>query len=600
MCIRDRYEDYLDTQLTSKKDALLRLYTNEAADLVTIMGEDDDSSAFCEEDLQQIVLHGSPADQQGVDRVLQAFVCRNHRIGFVAGIAKIVTVLVAFAAEESTAFWLLCVMIEDLRVSDFYERPPAPANGMLVEVDVLMSLTKLLFAKQCAGAPRWPVFDKDGLSVALDQSRTCLLGDLSLDMLPLDTMLDLWNEFFCSGSAAGDGGWCKGDVTSASNAVLQGILALVECRHEQIIALMKQSGKSGKPGTPDSQLLSNFNYPPAQALREAIRDVSPEELQAGLKAVRAKWNPAQVIEIRLQAKKKINMDWTKGTRLDSLVKTTHFSKEEMEKLARWFGQQPLEESGEGAGISKEEFMNVLGEMLPEMSPDLYGPLFEIADEDGSNDIDFKELAGILSVLSKGSFEEKVKLCFEMYDVDRSGFLDEGEIVQLATVLLRADITRIERELQRAQQAGSTADVHALQVELATARSKVGDLTAPEPDVLQALETLGSPRTTRNGTVETPLLENLDVRARNCSVYAQELIGKMDVNNDGMISFKEFLDGAMQDPHMLQCFGTDNNPKQRPNLSFAENTIQVQQDLKSPVSQPFVKDKEDCCRACVLQ
>ena len=36
----------------------------------------------------------------------------------------------------------------------------------------------------------------------------------------------------------------------------------------------------------------------------------------------------------------------------------------------------------------------------------------------ADDIDFKELATILSVLSKGSFEEKVRLCFEMYDTDR--------------------------------------------------------------------------------------------------------------------------------------------------------------------------------------
>ena len=113
-----------------------------------------------------------------------------------------------------------------------------------------------------------------------------------------------------------------------------------------------------------------------------------------------------------------------GSSKPLLAKSTKFTKDEIDKLAAWFEHQNLEDSGEGVGISRRNFKDVLQQVqmllhgtlctltcgsqaLPGLPHELHEPLFRVADEDGSDDIDFKELLGVLSTLSKGTFEEKV-------------------------------------------------------------------------------------------------------------------------------------------------------------------------------------------------
>eukprot|EP00658_Telonema_sp_P-2_P001841 TRINITY_DN10687_c0_g1_i1.p1 TRINITY_DN10687_c0_g1~~TRINITY_DN10687_c0_g1_i1.p1 ORF type:complete len:645 (-),score=151.69 TRINITY_DN10687_c0_g1_i1:201-2135(-) len=594
------YHDYLEVDMEPGTSRLLAQYTDEVVDLLLTRG-DWDSSGFSEPSLQELVLDECHGTQPRVQRVFRAFVCRNYQIGFLAGLAKMVVVLVAVVREENKAFWLLCTMIEDLRVSDFFARPPAPANGMLVEAEVLIKMVNLLFVEQCANAPRWPVLQKDGLSVSIDLNAQQLLGGLTLDVLPLDCMLLIWDLFFCSGDLV-NGEWQIGTVTTASNAVLQAILGLVESCHLQIIACMKAqpSGMSS----------------PGDAFLEGVSQVSPEQLEAGIASVMTRWDQHKVTELRQLAKKRLALDWTKGTRLDSLVRTTHFNKDEVDMLARWFENQPLELSGEGSGISKDEFIQVLNQMIPDMAPELYERLFEFADVDHSEDIDFKELANILSTLSQGSFEEKIQLAFEMYDVDRSGFLDEQEVGDLATTLLQADVSRIEKALVRLKSgkqkvASPKERQRQLMEELEVAKAKAGTGTAAPkvlpPSALRELATLGSPRESTAGEPTA-----VPVLVRTCSAYAKELISKMDVNHDGLISLKEFMDGAKQDSTLLRCFGIDlrdeeseETPRERPNLSFTQAPIVPTQShaIAGAASHQAhtVKVSDDChiCKGCLV-
>lgn len=55
-------------------------------------------------------------------------------------------------------------------------------------------------------------------------------------------------------------------------------------------------------------------------------------------------------------------------------------------------------------------------------------LFKAFDKDGSGKIDFKELASGLSLVAKGSAEEKLRILFSAYDKDGSGQLDRDEVV----------------------------------------------------------------------------------------------------------------------------------------------------------------------------
>lgn len=55
-------------------------------------------------------------------------------------------------------------------------------------------------------------------------------------------------------------------------------------------------------------------------------------------------------------------------------------------------------------------------------------MIAIFDEDGSGSVDFAEFISGLSAFSgKGNKEEKLRFAFKVYDIDRDGFISNGEL-----------------------------------------------------------------------------------------------------------------------------------------------------------------------------
>ena len=48
-------------------------------------------------------------------------------------------------------------------------------------------------------------------------------------------------------------------------------------------------------------------------------------------------------------------------------------------------------------------------------------------------LDFREFIAALSVTSRGSFEEKVKFMFDIYDIDGDGFITRDEMLAIMRV-----------------------------------------------------------------------------------------------------------------------------------------------------------------------
>lgn len=62
--------------------------------------------------------------------------------------------------------------------------------------------------------------------------------------------------------------------------------------------------------------------------------------------------------------------------------------------------------------------------------DTYKPhrMIAIFDEDGGGDVDFQEfVSGLSAFSSKGNKEEKLRFAFKVYDIDRDGFISNGEL-----------------------------------------------------------------------------------------------------------------------------------------------------------------------------
>ena len=55
-------------------------------------------------------------------------------------------------------------------------------------------------------------------------------------------------------------------------------------------------------------------------------------------------------------------------------------------------------------------------------------MIAIFDEDGGGDVDFQEfVTGLSAFSSKGNKDQKLKFAFKVYDIDRDGYISNGEL-----------------------------------------------------------------------------------------------------------------------------------------------------------------------------
>ncbi|KAK9380118.1 uncharacterized protein V2V93DRAFT_371691 [Kockiozyma suomiensis] len=126
--------------------------------------------------------------------------------------------------------------------------------------------------------------------------------------------------------------------------------------------------------------------------------------------------------------------------MESIVSTTNFSHEEVDRLRKRF--MKLDKNNSGT-IDKQEFL-----AIPAIATNpLASRLIAIFDEDGGGDVDFKEfLAGLSAFSSRGEQDEKLKFAFNVYDIDRDGFISNGELFLVMKMMVGNNLK--ENQLQQ--------------------------------------------------------------------------------------------------------------------------------------------------------
>jgi len=82
------------------------------------------------------------------------------------------------------------------------------------------------------------------------------------------------------------------------------------------------------------------------------------------------------------------------------------------------------DTNRSGSIDKEEFLSIPAIQ----SNPLASRMIAIFDEDGGGTVDFQEfVAGLSAFSSRGDREEKLKFAFKVYDIDRDGFISNGEL-----------------------------------------------------------------------------------------------------------------------------------------------------------------------------
>lgn len=108
---------------------------------------------------------------------------------------------------------------------------------------------------------------------------------------------------------------------------------------------------------------------------------------------------------------------------------TNFDADEIRRLGKRFRKLDLDNSG---SLSVEEFMS-----LPELQQNpLVQRVIEIFDEDGNGEVDFQEfIQGVSQFSVKGDKESKLRFAFQIYDIDKDGFISNGELFNVLKMMV---------------------------------------------------------------------------------------------------------------------------------------------------------------------
>lgn len=95
----------------------------------------------------------------------------------------------------------------------------------------------------------------------------------------------------------------------------------------------------------------------------------------------------------------------------------------LRRLKRKFDKIDIDNSG---NIDYDEFFESIGELRSPFTD----KLFALIDLDGSGTIEFDEYVRVMATYCMFTKDEILRFCFECFDVDRSGAIDEKEFVEL--------------------------------------------------------------------------------------------------------------------------------------------------------------------------
>ena len=77
-------------------------------------------------------------------------------------------------------------------------------------------------------------------------------------------------------------------------------------------------------------------------------------------------------------------------------------------------------------------------------------MIAIFDEDGGGTVDFQEfVSGLSAFSSKGNKEEKLKFAFKVYDIDRDGYISNGELFIVLKMMVGSNLK--DQQLQQVSQ-----------------------------------------------------------------------------------------------------------------------------------------------------
>ncbi|XP_078588872.1 Kv channel-interacting protein 4-like isoform X2 [Branchiostoma floridae x Branchiostoma japonicum] len=116
--------------------------------------------------------------------------------------------------------------------------------------------------------------------------------------------------------------------------------------------------------------------------------------------------------------------------IDELVRNTKFTKKELQIMYRGFKQ----ECPTGL-VNEDTFKSIYSEFFPQGDSSAYAHyVFNVFDADHNGTISFEEFVIGLSVLSRGSLNEKLMWAFKLYDINGDGYITKEEMLDIVKAI----------------------------------------------------------------------------------------------------------------------------------------------------------------------
>lgn len=369
-------------------------------------------------EFRELIAVGIDQYRGTVVEVLRAYCVRNPQSGYCQGL-NYVTVWLLLFMDPGNAFWTLCNLTERILTPGFYQghRTGNSLNGFYIESTVVAAL--LDFYLPAIKDHSLPVTDfADCFSLPL-------LIQLFITSLDFPATVFLWDCLFSEGSIA----------------LIRGVMALAYISEQDIL-----SGKHPSTIYKDlQQLPTGLQLPQIYPLiRRQVTDQRVERLRRQARDYRAyQWrSDKDVILRRIQAACKLEMAEIVDLQeeFNALLAAKRANEDQIRFLSTIRKDSvalPLAMQAEinkldgpiDIGLTRREFSTLLTRYIGPLTLNS-NRLFDLFDEDRSGYIDFRELCICFSLLSKGSFEEKLRLCFDLYDLEASGCLRKQELVEV--------------------------------------------------------------------------------------------------------------------------------------------------------------------------
>ena len=457
--------------------------------------------------------------------------------------------------DEETAFWLFVHLVENILGASFYEKSNKgnSLSGYATEVAVLGKLASATFmlAEE----------EQEVVQNFLNMYGPILLIPLSVNFLTFEVTCHIWNELFLAKS----------------------LLPLDRVTLALIKIVMDDAREDSTPRN-SAELVDFFQ-----------KHVTWSQILIEMDKIPINEEERHLCRQQFLADQSAQWIVSDNLKMHRLAKITKFRKDEIEGIQNEFSKiVNIETEGNvrKVGLSKEEFSEImtalmentgLKERLSFLKYCSMDKLYQVLDEDNTNQLDFREVLWALSVICRGTAKEKISLLFYMFDNGNKNCLDFKEfedcITCLSDILLKPGVDEINT---------TEADVEAFKVRVMEQFQNKKEITLSEiheirkDEMFLQLEKLEKTPQRRNTAMSLAQI----LQTNHMKMMEKKSSPRKD-KGDGNISSGDEENGH-QTTQSDRKQSKDSSKKGSDHLEISTPPVKIE-ELTSPVIEPKAED-----------